>query len=76
MDMVQDHLKQPSPTYSRLSPVDSAIDRVHSKDVYEEIQVLAPQLPHIERTDSLELSSDIRLFTTLPPHKESRETDH
>ncbi|KAI1655564.1 hypothetical protein F4813DRAFT_367377 [Daldinia decipiens] len=76
MNMVQDYLKQPSPTYSRLSAVDSAIDRIHTKDPYEEMQELAPQLPQIERTDSLELSSDIRPFMTLPPHKESRETDH
>ncbi|KAI0846291.1 hypothetical protein F5Y00DRAFT_264672 [Daldinia vernicosa] len=75
-DMVQDRLKQPSPTYSRVSLVDYAIDRVYAKDPYEEIQELAPQLPDIERTDSLELSSDIRPFTTLSPHRESREIYH
>ncbi|KAI0121786.1 hypothetical protein F4814DRAFT_190181 [Daldinia grandis] len=76
MDVVQDRLKQPSPTYSRLSAVDSAIDRVHTKDPYEEMQELVPQLPQIERTDSLELSSDIRPFTTLPPYRASKEIDH
>ncbi|KAI1478733.1 hypothetical protein F4774DRAFT_410726 [Daldinia eschscholtzii] len=75
MHMIPGRLKQPSPAYSRVSAFDSEIDQAHTNVLYEERQELAPQLPYIERTDSLELSPDIRNFTTLPSHEESRDMD-